>query len=174
MRNKSVILLISVVLLVSVLTAGCTFNVGTPSPSPSASPSASTSASVTVKRVTATALPSETDLSTFFTSYMRDAGYTIVKPFSKHIAQNGNDQYNGTISDGKYVYAAFIEITGTARATATRYDEVISNAQDLGFTTYDEGTTYWTGYDSQTQLITYISEDIASGYVIWLVASSIA
>jgi hypothetical protein len=167
MSKKSVVLLIGVVLLASVLTAGCSSNVQTLSPSPSVSPSAAATPPVTVNHVTPTALPSSAaEASTSLGSYLGDQGYTVVTPFSKHVASNGNVQYNGTISDGKYNYATIVEMTGTAQATATRYAEIISRAHDLGYATYDEGSTYWMGYNSQTGITVYFTEDTANG-AIW-------
>jgi hypothetical protein len=101
---------------------------------------------------------------------MKDQGFIVLGPFEKQVADDGNDAYNGTVSssNGQHIYTAYIEMTGTAKATATMYEDWISTAKDLGYVTQRENDTSWAGYDSRADWIMYVREDTANGWVMQL------
>jgi hypothetical protein len=176
-KKQVTVLLIAAAVLATVFAAGCTSQTASPTPSPSTSTStttANTTAAASVKIIAPTALPNSTDLSSFFTNYMQSQGYTVIIPFNKSVSNStGNDQYSGSITDGKYVYGAVVELTKSATDTASLFSATTVAAQQEGYTAIQSNSTTWIGYNSDNSYVAYISQDTTSNFVIVLMATSI-
>jgi len=175
-KKQVSILLIAAAVLAAVFVAGCTTQTASPTPSPSAAPSTgtATTATASVKPIAATALPNSTDLSSFFTSYMQGQGYTVIIPFNKSVSNTtGNDQYSGSITDGKYIYGAVIELAKSSTDTTNVFNSAVSGAQQQGYATLQTNSTTWIGYNSDKGYAAYVSQDTTDNFVVVLVATSI-
>ena len=174
-KKQVSVLLIAAVVLTAVFVAGCTTQTASPTPSPSAAPSTGTATTTaSVKPIAATALPNSTDLSSFFTSYMQGQGYTVIIPFNKSVSNTtGNDQYSGSITDGKYIYGAVIELAKSSTGTTNVFNSAVSGAQQQGYTTLQTNSTTWLGYNSNNGYAAYVSQDTTDNFVVVLVATSI-
>jgi hypothetical protein len=177
MKKQVSVLLIAAAVLTAVFVAGCTSQTASPTPSPSAAASMATGAATTtasVKPIGPTALPNSTDLSSFFTSYMQGQGYTVIIPFNKSVSNTtGNDQYSGSITDGKYVYGAVIELAKSSTDTTNVFNSAVSGAQQQGYTTLQTNSTTWIGNNSNNGYVAYVSQDTTDNFVVVLVATSI-
>jgi hypothetical protein len=178
LKKQASVLLIAAAVLAAVFAAGCTSQTASPTPSPTASPSAATrtanATAASVKIIAPTTLPSSTDLSSFFTSYVQSQGYTVIIPFNKSVSNTtGNDQYAGSITDGQYVYGAVIELTKSSTDTTNLFNSAASSAEQQGYTPLETNSTMWIGYNSNNGYVEYISQDTTDNFVVVLIATSI-
>ncbi|MEI7827024.1 MAG: hypothetical protein WCI87_04415 [Euryarchaeota archaeon] len=171
MKKQVSVFLIAAAVLTAVFVAGCTSQTASPTPSPTTTANATTAS---VKPIAPTALPNSTDLSSFWTSYMQDQGYTVVIPFNKSVSNTtGNDQYVGALTDGKYVFGAKIEITKSSADAESAFTASSTALQQQGFTPQETNSTSWIGVNSNDGYVAYVTQDPTDNFVVTLVVTSI-
>jgi hypothetical protein len=130
-------------MVVAVLIAGCTTtttnNTTTTSPTQGTQPT--------------TVITGATNVSQYLTVTMQNGGFAIVMPFSRQATmQNGAVPYSGVVSDANGTYNLTYEVFTTPQAAQARYQELVNGYVTHGYTTMQQNSTVWSGFNSASSM----------------------
>jgi hypothetical protein len=120
------VVFIALVIVASLLVAGCTFPISTSSPTPTPTP-------------TPTATPTPVvDFSSVLTSKVESGNFIMTRSFTKSTNIQGHDVYKGvgrnaTLSGSKEVTLVF-ELTDTKTEAKQVYDKIVATKLNEGYT----------------------------------------
>ena len=124
---------------------------------------------------TTTARP--TNVSQYLTGTMQDQGFTIVTPFSRQATtQNGAVPYSGIVSDSNGTYNVTYEVMNTPQAAQVRYQEAVNGYASSGYTTMQQNSTSWSGFNSASSMgagVSYGASPLMPYYVMTMTGYSV-